>query len=84
MAPQCRDKSGLRGLHDSLAKERGSGACTSTRAVGWSLKGLARGFSQTQDAARAQVFSRKTASVAFTKVSTSEHAALVGDPAREW
>ena len=34
VAPQHRGKSGLTGLHDSLAKERGSGACTSTRAAG--------------------------------------------------
>ena len=39
MAPQQRDKSGLKGLH---AKERGSGACTSTRAVGCGLQGSAR------------------------------------------
>ena len=79
MALQRRAKSSLRGLHDSLAKERGSGACTSARAVGWSLKGSARGFRLRIQ----RVFGEKTgqASVAFTKVSKREHAALVGLPA---
>ena len=42
MAPQRRDKSGLKGLHNSLAKERASGACTPTRAVGCGLEGSVR------------------------------------------
>ena len=37
--PQREDRSGLGNLHDGLAEEaRTSGSCTSTRAVGCSLK----------------------------------------------
>ena len=81
VAPQQRDKAGLKGLHNSLAKERSSSACTSTRAVGCSLEGSARKLKLRMQ----PVFSRKTgeASGAFTMVSTEKHAAHSGDPTRE-
>ena len=81
MAPQRRGKSGLKRLHDSLAKERRSGACTSSRAVGCSLEGSARDLKLRMH----RVFSRKTgpASGAHTMISTKKHAAQGGDPARE-
>ena len=56
VAPQRRGKSGLKRLHDSLAKERRSGACTSSRAVGCSLDGSARDLKLRMH----RVFSRKT------------------------
>ena len=83
-APQWRlgrDKSGLEGLHNGLAKERSPGACMSTRAVGCSLEGSARNLELKMQ----RVFRRKTsqASGGFRLVSTEKHAAQAGDPPRE-
>ena len=79
VAPQQRGKSGLKGLHDSLVKERRSGACTSTHVVGCSLEGSARNLKLRMH----RVYSRKTsqASEAFTMVSAEKHAAQAGEVA---
>ena len=78
MAPQQKDKPSLKGLHSSLAKERSSGAGTSTHGVGCSLESSVRKLRLRMR----RVFSRKTgqASGAFTMVSMEKHAAQAGDP----